>query len=382
MKPSKLRYGSPEEVGLDPVLGARIGADVASGTRSAHTLPPYPGAVILAAKDGVIFEHEAFGYALLYADSRPTLLTADGRIPAQRDTIFDLASLSKLFTSIAAMQLVERGMLDLHTPAANYLPEFVGKGKENVTPHHLLTHTSGLPTLIHLDELPGREARMEAVYRAELVDEAGMRYRYGDLNMILLGWIVEEISGLPLDKFVASNITNPLSMTDTGYNPPASKLDRIAATEYKPEEGRGMVRGNVHDENAYALGGVAGHAGVFSTAYDLAILAQTILNGGSYGGARILQEETIRSMLDNHNRRFSGCDHGLGFELNQEWYMNGMASPQTAGHTGFTGTSLIIALHNRSFAILLTNRVHPTRNGECINPYRRALSRALAPNGR
>jgi hypothetical protein len=177
---------------------------------------------------------------------------------------------------------------------------------------------------------------------------------------------------------VAERITRPLRMADTGYNPPASKLDRVAATEYAANPPRGMIRGSVHDENAWSLGGVAGHAGVFSTAGDMAVLAQTMLNGGTYRGHRILRPETVQAMIDNYNQAFPGHDHGYGFELNQIWYMGGLSGPRTAGHTGFTGTDLVIDPASRSFAILLTNRVHPTRSWGSINIAREAWSTGLA----
>ncbi|MCA1655911.1 MAG: serine hydrolase, partial [Pseudonocardiaceae bacterium] len=180
------------------------------------------------------------------------------------------------------------------------------------------------------------------------------------------------------DKVVRDRITAPLGMVDTGFNPPAEKLARIAATEFQSAPPRGMVRGSVHDENAWSLGGVAGHAGVFSTANDMAILAQTILNGGSYRGHRIMRPDTVTAMLDNHNEAFPGHDHGFGFELNQMWYMGGLSGPRTAGHTGYTGTDVVIDPASRSFAVLLTNRVHPSRTRGSINIAREALCNGLA----
>src|SRR5699024_262103 len=167
-------------------------------------------------------------------------------------------------------------------------------------------------------------------------------------------------------------------MVDTGYNPPAAKLQRIAATEYQEVPDRGMVWGEVHDENAWSLGGVAGHAGIFSTLDDMAILSQTMLNGGWYGEARILAEESVTAIISNENEEFPGDAHGLGFELNQRWYMSGLTSIRTAGHTGYTGTSLVIDYNSASFVILLTNRVHPSRDWGSINPARRAAADGMA----
>ncbi|QYJ16827.1 Putative D-alanyl-D-alanine carboxypeptidase [Rubrobacter xylanophilus DSM 9941] len=376
--PKTLRYGTPREAGLLPEYIAQIGGNVEAGLEFYGEYQAYPGAVVLVARDGVIARHDAYGYALKYAGNEP-LLPEEEWVPMQRDTIFDLASISKLFTSIAAMQLVERGKLDLDAPVASYIPKFAQSGKEGVTVQQLLTHTSGLPAWLPLySRYDTPEERVQAVYAVEPEAPAGTQYRYSDLNMITLGELVELLSGQTLDAFVAQNITGPLGMRDTGYNPPSSKLDRIAATEYQPWTNRGMIRGSVHDENAWSLGGVAGHAGVFSTAHDLAILAQTILNGGSYGGSRILKPQSVQELLANYNREFPGNDHGLGFELYQHWYMDAMATPSTAGHTGYTGTSLVINPLDRSFAILLTNRVHPSRATVSTNPYRRAVARDVA----
>jgi hypothetical protein len=186
------------------------------------------------------------------------------------------------------------------------------------------------------------------------------------------------VTGKPLDDVVADGITRPLGMTDTMFNPPARLRDRIAATEVQPWAGRPMIRGEVHDENAWSLGGVAGHAGLFSTARDLAVLARTLLNGGRYGTERILETDTVRAMLVNENEEFPANSHGLGFELDQRWYMDGLSTPVTFGHTGYTGTSVVIDPLSDSFVILLTNRVHPTRDWGSNNPSRRAVARDLA----
>lgn len=375
-KPSRetLRYGSAQEAGLLPEYVAEIGPDAESGI----TDGAYPGAVVLAGRNGVIAEHEAYGNAVEYADDE-TRLPEDERVPMEDDTIFDLASVSKLFTSIAAMQLVERGELELDAPVADYIPEFAANGKQEVTVRQLLTHTSGLPPFLPLySDYDTVEERLDAVYTAEQDAPEGTLYQYSDLNMIALGKIVEKQSGAPLDEVVEENITAPLGMTDTGYNPPQSKTPRIAATEYQPYLDRGMVRGSVHDENAWSLGGVAGHAGVFGTARDLAVLAQTILNEGSYGGERILDPGSVEQLVTNYNQDFPGNDHGLGFELYQRWYMDAMATPYTAGHTGFTGTSMVLNPQDDTFAILLTNRVHPTRDTVSTNPYRQAVARDVA----
>jgi CubicO group peptidase (beta-lactamase class C family) len=376
-----LHAGSPQSVGLDPEpIDAALGK-IDGWTRpdSGTGHPLFSGAVGLLAHDGAVVKRATAGYALRYADGAGTELPDADKVPMRTDTIFDMASVSKLFTSIAVMQLVERGEVDVAAPVATYLPEFGVNGKESITVAQLLTHTSGLVAWLPLwSAYPDVPSRIKAVMDVAPHNPPGSTYEYSDLNLITLGVLVERITGKKLDQVVAERITRPLRMVDTGYNPPASKLDRIAATEYAANPPRGMIRGSVHDENAWSLGGVAGHAGVFSTVGDMAVLAQTILNGGTYRGHRILRERTVTDLLTNHNQNFPGHDHGYGFELNQMWYMGGLSGPRTAGHTGFTGTDVVIDPASRSFAILLTNRVHPTRDWGPINIAREALCTGLA----
>ena len=376
----ELRWGTPQQAGLVPGPVAQITTDVESYLEpQANGRPMYAGAVVLAAHDGTVVTHEAVGDMLRYADGEGTELPADQQVPMRRDSIFDLASVSKLFTSIAVLQQVERGALDLDATVASYIPAFAAQGKGTVTVRQLLTHTSGLPAWIPLySGWPTPEERIAAVYGVKPLAPPGTRYVYSDLNMITLGKLVELASGTPLDVAVRDGITAPLGMSDTGYNPPASQIERIVATEDQPWTGRGVIRGTVHDENAWSLGGVAGHAGVFSTARDLAVLAQTILDKGTYGGARILSEDSVQALLTDENAAFPGNAHGLGFEIDQRWYMDALSGPGTVGHTGYTGTSLVIDTRSRSFVLLLTNRVHPSRNWGSNNPSRRAVARDLA----
>ncbi|SDD81927.1 serine hydrolase [Actinokineospora iranica] len=376
-----LRPGSPESVGLDAAPIRAADEAIARWTRPdpATGRPLFAGAVSLLAHDGVVVHRGVAGQAVRYADAAGTELPADQQTPMRADTIFDLASVSKLFTSLAVMCLVEDGLVRVDERVAAYLPEFGVNGKAAITVEQLLTHTSGLEPFIPLwRDWPDRPARIKAVMDRAPTSPPGTKYVYSDLNLITLGVLVERLSGQPLDAFTADRITTPLGLHDTGYNPPASKLDRIAATEYQAVPARGMVRGQAHDENAWSLGGVAGHAGVFSTAADLSVLGQAILNGGGYAGARILRPDTVREMLTNYNTEFPGSDHGLGFELSQRWYMGGLTGPRTAGHTGFTGTSLVLDPASRSIAILLTNRVHPSRSWGSVNVARETLATGLA----
>ncbi|NEE53370.1 beta-lactamase family protein, partial [Streptomyces sp. SID8455] len=260
--------------------------------------------------------------------------------------VFDLASISKLFTSILAVQQIERGALDLEAAVASYLPDFAGGGKQDITVRQLLTHTSGFRAWIPLYQEPTREGRLRMLWNEVPASTPGSAYLYSDLNLISLQLILERITGRTLDALLRDEITAPLGMHRTRYNPPASWKPKIAATEDArlPWSGleRGLVWGEVHDENAHSFDGVAGHAGVFSCAWDLAVLARTLLNGGVYGRSRILSEDSVDLLFTDFNTAFPGDDHGLGFELYQHWYMGAMATPRTAGHTGFTGTSLVL----------------------------------------
>ncbi len=377
-----LRFGTPRQAGLLPGPIAKIADDAAAYMKPAPVYQYYPGAVALVARNGVVAAEDAMGYALRYSDDKPTELPRDQWIPVRKDTIFDLASMSKLFTTVAAIQQLERGTIKLDAPVATYLPGFAQNGKGAITIRMLLTHTSGLRPDLPFYNYPDRASQEAALFADTPQATPGTAYIYSDLNMITMQFVLEKVTGKSLDTLVREGITEPLGMRDTGYNPPASLKPRIAATEYehKPYAAldRGLVWGQVHDENAYALGGVAGHAGVFSTARDMAIFAQMILDGGTYGHARILSPDSVRLLFTDFNTAFPGDAHGLGFEIAQRWYDDAMTSPVTIGHTGYTGTDIVIDPLSHSFAILLTNRVHPSRNGPSINPARRIVARDAA----
>ncbi len=383
---TRLRPGSPSSVGLDPAPLRELLKQLAAWTKPLPSTgyPMYPGAVLLLANNGTVVERTAIGTALKYADVNGTELPAGQQIPMRTDTIFDLASLSKLFTTLIALQLMERGKLDLYAPVAKYVPDFASNGKSKVTIEQLLTHTSGFPpdptpSLWHgYSTIP---ARIKSVIESPLVNPPGNTYLYSDLNMLNLQQVVERVTGKALDRLVHDGITRPLGMRDTMYNPPAHLKPRVAPTEFEVGEGsaqRRLVWGQVHDENAWSLGGVAGHAGVFSTADDLSRMGQALLNGGSYGGARVLREQSVNAIFTDYNQRLPGDAHGLGFELDQMWYMGCLASMRTAGHTGFTGTSVVFDAKSRSIAVLLTNRVHPSRTWSSNNLSREACGTALA----
>ncbi|MGW7465154.1 serine hydrolase [Streptomyces xantholiticus] len=366
-----LRRGTPQRAGL---LAGHLDQLVADAEKFLAPSPKHPwcaGAVLLAARGGTVALHRAIGKALRYSayDEKTDTaveLPAEQQIPMAKDTVFDLASVSKLFTSVLAVQQIERGTLELEEPVASYLPGFARVGKQDITVRQLLTHTSGFRAWIPLFREPTQQARLQRLWDEAPANPPGTAYLYSDLNLISLQLVLEKITGRPLDQMLHDEITAPLGMHRTRFNPPASWRPQIAATEDArlPWSGldRGLVWGEVHDENAYSFGGVAGHAGVFSCAWDLAILARTLLNGGVYGHSRILGPAFVDLMFSDFNTDFPGDEHGLGFELYQHWYMGAMATPRTAGHTGFTGTSLVLDPTTDSFLIMLGNSVHPVRS--------------------
>ncbi|MEU4221771.1 serine hydrolase domain-containing protein [Actinoplanes sp. NPDC026623] len=385
-----LRTGTAREAGLlpDRVAALRsIAASYLAPTPDHPGHPAYAGATVLAAHHGVVVSRFAVGDAVRYTAGPGGIaeLPPDQRVPARPDTLWDLASISKLFTTIVVLQQVEAGRVSLDAPVADHVPEFAAGGKGSVTVRHLLTHTSGLPAFLPFYSRYATPAERIAAALATPVTAGsapGRQYVYSDIGLIGLGVLVERVTGKSLADAVRDGVTGPLAMRDTGYNPGPELRDRTAATEYQPYVGRGMVRGEVHDENAWSLGGVAGHAGVFSTADDLAVLCQMLLDGGSYRGRRILSAPMVRQALVNYNadllEAYPESARGLGFELAKQWYMDGMTSPVAFGHTGFTGTSIVIDPLDQSFLILLSNRVHPDRDWGSNNVARRALARTFA----
>ncbi|GAA4519254.1 serine hydrolase domain-containing protein [Brachybacterium paraconglomeratum] len=373
-----LREARPNAVGLDGEVLEQLPGIIRAGLD--NDPPRFSGASLLVASQaGIAYEH-ADGYALRWQDAS-TELPEVQRIPARTDTIYDLASISKIFTATAVMQHVEQGLLGLDDLVADHLPRFVENGKGEVTVQHLLTHVGGLPAFINLySAFPDVPSRLDAVLTVVPNDPPGTRYVYSDLGLITLGLIIEKLSGQGLDEYVREHITQPLGMSETMYNPPAELKGRIAATEYVDYYGY-LVHGHVHDENAYSLGGVAGHAGVFSTARDLAVFGQMFLGGGRYGEARILEAATVQEMYTDRIADVTGVGgarRGLGPELEAWFYHAGLTSPYSGTHTGFTGTSLVIDPLTDTIVILLTNSVHPTREWSTTSVTRREVSTCVA----
>jgi len=308
---------------------------------------------------------------------------APSPVPNDR-TLWDLASLTKVVGMTSAMmQLVEEGKVNLDAPVQRYLPEWQGPNKDKVTVRDLITHRSGLPAFKTYYKLNLSPDSTLALFMSTPLDTLpGVRMVYSDIGAILLGKIVERVSGERLDRYLAEHVFHPLGMFDTWYRPDSSLLSRIAPTEHDPWRGR-LVHGEVHDENAYALGGISGHAGLFSTAHDLSRLAQAYLNGGEIDGVRFAKASTIRQFTTVEDSTFSS--RALGWDTPSDRSSAGHFIKRPAfGHTGFTGTSLWIAPQHDLYVLLLTNRVNPTREHNGIGRVRvqvaDAAMRALDPD--
>jgi CubicO group peptidase (beta-lactamase class C family) len=336
---------SPTSVGMS---GDRLGAIervIERGIKAGG----YPGAAVIVGRKGAAVFEKGFG--------RLSWSTSSTQVDAQR-TIYDVASLSKVVgTTTAVMILYDEKKIGLDDPVVNYIPTFGGGDKDRVTIRQLLTHTSGLPAgrdIWRIAQTP-LEARA-LVLSTNLEGRPGAQYIYSDLGADVLGLLVEVVAGEPLDKFLARRVFEPLGMNETFYRPADSLRYRIAPTEVTPPRGY-PLRGEVHDENAYALGGVAGHAGLFSTAADLSVFAQMMLNGGEYNGVQIISKPTVELFT---SRSFG--HRALGWDTAEGDYGSGRyLGPTAYGHTGFTGTSMWIDPEREMFVILLTNRVHAAR---------------------
>ena len=309
----------------------------------------YPGASVVVGRKGAAVWEKGFGKLGWTKDSP--------RVRAE-STIYDLASLTKVVgTTTAVMLLYDEGRIRLDDPVSKYLPAFAGGFKDSVTVRHLLEHRSGLPAgrdLWRIARNP-QEARL-AVIDTPLECKPGSCYIYSDLGADLLGMVVETVSGMGLDEFVTKRVFEPLGMSDTFFRPADSLKARVAPTEVTPPRGY-PLQGEVHDENAYALGGVAGHAGLFSTAADLSIFAQMMLNGGEYNGTRIISDSTVQLFT----RRAAGT-RALGWDTcDGNGGCGNFLGERSYGHTGFTGTSIWIDPDREMFVILLSNRVHAAR---------------------
>ncbi len=287
-----------------------------------------------------------------------------------RDTIFDVASLTKVLAATPAiMLLVQRGQVNLDAPISTYIPEYTGE-KGKITVRELMTHTSGLPPDVSTrTHWQGAETAIRLAAAMKLESAPGTTFRYSDINFFTIGEIVARVSGMPLDQFCAKEIYGPLKMTDTGFLPPPSEIPRIAPTQMTDGV---MLRGTVHDPTARFMGGVAGHAGLFTSAPDMARFAHMMLNMGELDGVRIFDPATVKLMTSVQTPPGLEDRRGLGWDID-----SGFSSPRghrfplgSYGHTGFTGTAFWIDPFSKTFFIFLSNRVHPDGKGSVVPLYR------------
>lgn len=329
----------------------------------------FPGAVLLVAQAGRLLHHAAAG-TTMYADA--------GSQPVAPATYYDIASLTKAFTATAALRLLDAGQIGLDTPVCHYLPDLRA---QSVTVRHLLTHTSGLEVrLAHLRHLDPERLR-GAVYTTAPTHPPGTHAAYVNVSSLLLGDVVAQAAGQPLDAAIAQLVLDPLGLEQTRFCPPPALRPHIPPTEWDEEWRGGLVQGSVHDESAHALGGVAGHAGLFSTAPDLWRFAQMWLDGGVCNGARLLQAETV-ALATTYQAPWLALAApptircGLGWMLDRPEVM-GSAPPGSYGHTGFTGPVLVVVPRHELVLVLLCNRTYPRRAARAHFPVVAALLDAL-----
>lgn len=323
----------------------------------------FPGAIVLVAQHGTIQHYSAYG---------TTMYTDPGSQAVTPTTRYDIASLTKVFTATAALQLLDAGHIALDAPAATYLPGLRASG---VTIRHLLTHTSGLALQLSTLRDSGAAALRAAVYATEPARTPGTHIAYTNINSLLLGDIVAQVYGQPLDQALRALLLEPLGLHDTCFCPAPALRPQIAPTEWDHAWRGGLVQGSVHDESAHALGGVAGHAGLFSTALDLWRFTQMWLDQGIGAGRRLLQAETVACATRNQTSELERVTStpitittsegfvphcGLGWMIERPNFM-GAAPTATYGHTGFTGPALVIVPQQHLTLVLLSNRTYPHR---------------------
>ena len=346
--------------------------EIASIVRAGIAAGNLPGAVVVVGVHGKIVLRQAFGDRAVVPERKPATL----------DTIYDAASLTKVMaTAVAIEQLAEQGKIELDRPAATYWPAFAANGKGAITVRHLLTHYAVLPPGIATNGWSGREGALQVIANLKPLGAAGSRFLYSDVDFIVLGELVGRVSGEPLETYAARHIFRPLGMKDTTFRPLASLRDRIAPNDYF---GSQLRWGEVQDPIAWRMGGVAGHAGVFTTADDLTRFAHAMLGGPE--GARILKQQSIVAMTTPQSPPGGASLRGLGWDIDSAYasFLAPHFSIRSFGHTGYTGTMLWIDPQTQSFLIVLSNRLHPESRGNVLPMFRRLADATgrLARDGR
>lgn len=338
----------PSELGLKVGRLNRIDRVVADGLRRGNM----PGCVVLIGYKGNIVFEKAHGFRQLM----PT------KVPMTLDTVFDMASLTKpISTATSLMTLVEEGRVDVDALVSQYVPEFTSHGKDKITVKQLLTHQAGLiPDNALKDYKEGRTEAFKKINELTLRAEPGEKFIYSDVGFILLGGIIEKMTGKDQNQYARERLFEPLGMSETGYLPSDALRNRSATTQERNDK---WMQGEVHDPRAYEMNGIAGHAGLFSTAQDLARFGQMIINGGKLGGVRVLKAETVELM--SQSIRVSSGNRSLGWDKQTGYSSNkgDLLSDKAIGHGGFTGTAMWIDPEQELFVIFLSNRVHPDGKG-------------------
>ena len=346
--PPKLRHAPPADVGLDAGRLQVIGDIVNEALRRKRM----PGAVVVIGRRGKIAYSRAFGNKQL----KPT------PVAMTTDTLFDMASITKpVVTATCIMKLVEQGRIRLRDPVTRHFPRFAANGKEQISIYQLLTHQAGLTPDNRLSDYDdGYATAMERIDALKPIAVPGTRFIYSDVGYILLARLVKKVSGLDVHEYSQANLFGPLGMAETGYRPAGRLKARAAPTERR--DGK-WIKGDVHDPRAFRMDGIAGHAGLFSTAEDLAVYAQMMLGGGEYHGVRILESSTVELMTKAY--QVPGAKRGLGWDVRSGFSSNrgDLFSVRAFGHGGFTGTTLWIDPGLDLFVIFLSNRLHPDGKG-------------------
>jgi beta-glucosidase-like glycosyl hydrolase/CubicO group peptidase (beta-lactamase class C family) len=361
--PQRLRHADPAEAGFDPGRLRRIDSIALAGIRDSA----FSAAQIAIVKDGILVWDKSYGTYSYDAASREIGPTS----------LFDLASLTKVVaTTTAVMKLYDQQKIRLDDPVSMYIPQFAQGPKAAVTIRHLLLHRGGFPPFRKFWEFASPSTVLDSVFATPLVATPGDTTIYSDLGFITLGKVVEKVSGVSLADFMRKWFFGPLGMDNTMYAPPEEIRTRAVATERDTTWRRRMIQGTVHDENAAFLGGISGHAGLFSTAGDLAVFVQMLLNGGVYDGVRFLSDTTIDRFI---KVKLAGQERFLGWDMKSAKGSSAgtLFSPSSFGHTGFTGTSVWVDPARRLGVIFLTNRVHPTRMNSKLFRIRPALHNAV-----
>ena len=328
----------------------------------------FPGAVVLVEKDGKIIFDKAFGH-FTYNKNSPII---------KLSTLFDLASLTKVIsTTTCTMICYDRGLFKLDDKVSKYIPEFAQNGKGEITIRNLLLHNSGLPAYKRYYEMYNNAANVwNDICSTKLKYPIGTKTVYSDLGIITLGKIIEKVTRMPLDKFAQKEVFNPLGMKNTMYNPPDSLKKYCAPTEYDKYWRHRQIQGEVHDETASLLGGVAGHAGLFSTAGDIAKVLQMLLQDGKFNDKQIIKSSTVKLFTKRQSEKST---RALGWDTKSASGSSAgnLFNADSYGHTGFTGTSVWTDPERKLFVIFLTNRVYPTRENHKIYKVRPALHNAV-----